>query len=113
MLIPLGEMREIVVVRLPVTTVDASGGEVQGYSESDPIYVSIRSLNSREFASYGQVNGEISHMCFGHYNDLNAIGSDCRIRNVETDQEFDISGPPVNSPKRDWSKLTLIYRENG
>ncbi len=109
---PIGEMREPAVVLTPITTVDSSGGEVQGYGASDPIFVSIRAMTAREAEQFGQIDGQVSHVCFGHWPDLNGIRSDARLRLVETSQEFDIVGPPLNSPERDWTKLTLVYREN-
>ena len=113
MKLPLGEMREPVVVRIRVTTVDESGGEVAGYAESDPIFVSIRAVGSRELLAYGTISADVSHVCFGHWHDLKDIRSDARIRMLETDQEFDVVGPAVQSPERDFAKLTLVWRENG
>jgi len=113
MQIPIGEMRESVVLLTPVLSRDESGGEVKTYTESPPFYVAIRALNARETLSYGQINADISHVCFGHYFDLVTIGSNALLRVKETGQEFDVIGPAVNSPDRDWSKLTLVWREHG
>jgi len=113
MLLPLGEMRESVVLMTPVVSIDESGGEKTTYSNSDPLFVSIRALSAKEAQQFGQINSEISHVCFGHWHDLNSIRSDTRLMVLETLQEFDIVGPPINSPERDWSKLTLVWRENG
>jgi len=113
MLVPISEMREPVVIRIPVTTIDESGGEVQGYADSDPLFVSVRALSARESQQFGQLNADITHVFFGHWHDLGALDSDARLRMIETEQEFDIVGPPINSPTRDWTKLTLVYRENG
>lgn len=113
MFVPLGEMREAVVTLTPTTIFDESGGETVEYVESDPIFVAIRALTAKETQSFGQLNANITHVCFGHWGDLNALAGDTRIRMVESSQEFDIDGLPINSPKRDWSKLTLVYRENG
>ncbi len=112
MLLPVGEMREPVVLLSPTVVRDESGGEEITYTASNPLFVSIRAMTARESQQYGQVNAEISHICFGHYADLSSVTSDTRLRISETGQEFDIIGPPVNSPTRDWTKLTLVWREN-
>ena len=114
MLTPLGQMREPIVVLTPTRTSDESGGEEIAYSAGDPIFVSLRSLTTREGVQFGQVNADISHIAFGHWGDLNALTAKNRIRMVEdATTEFDIAGGPINSPKRDWTRLTLIRRENG
>lgn len=113
MQVPIGEMRESVAILTPTLQRDESGGEETVYVEGNPIFVAIRGTTAREIESFGQVNGDISHICFGHWADLGAVSSKSRIRILESGQEFDIAGPPVNSPTRDWTKLTLVWRENG
>ncbi len=110
---PLGEMREQVAVLTPIRAVDESGGEVITYAESDPTFVSIRGLTTNESIQFGQVNADISHVCFGHYESLNQLTSKNRIRVLETLQEFDINGGPINDPKRSFTRLNLVLRENG
>ena len=112
MLVPLGEMREPVRILTPIRTVDEAGGEVWGYGESECIFMSIRGLSGSESLQFGQVNAKITNVGFGHYIDLFSISAKERIKMVETGQEFDIAGPPVNDPKKAWTKLTLVYREN-
>ena len=113
MRIPIGEMREPVIVLTRVRTSDESGGEVITYTESDPIFVSIRGMSTNEAVQLGQVNAEITHVCFGHWESLNQLVSTDRIRHLESGQEYDIAGAPINDPKRSWSRLNLVSRENG
>lgn len=113
MITPIGEMREQVVVLIPVRTIDPSGGEVVGYSSSDPMFVAIRSVSSREAVEFGQMSSEVSHICFGHWHSLNQITAKDRIRIIESDQEFDIAGDAINDPKRAFTRLNLVYRPNG
>ena len=113
MLVPLGQMREPVIILTPVRSTDESGGETLIYTESDPVFVALRSLTTTEGVQFGQVNAAVTHVLFGNWNDLAQLASNQRIRVVETNQEFDIAGAPINSPKRDWTKLTLVWRENG
>lgn len=114
MLTPLGQMREPVQILSPVRTVDNSGGEVITYTASNPLFLALRSTNSKEGVQFGQINSDVSHVAFGHWAELNGLTSRHRIRLVEDiDTEFDIDGGPINSPKRDWSRLNLVLRSNG
>lgn len=113
MLVPIGEMREAAVILTPVRTADASGGEVVNYTESDPIFVAVRSLSTKEAVQFGQMDSDINHVCFGHWAALNQLTATNRLRLLETNQEFDISGSPINDPKRSWTRLHLVSRENG
>lgn len=113
MLVPLGQMRDPAKIITPTRVNDASGGETVTYVEGDTIFVALRALTTSEAVSFGQVNASITHVLFGHWGDLNAINSKQRIRLVESGAEFDVAGGPINSPKRDWTKLTLVSRENG
>jgi head-tail adaptor len=112
MLAPIGEMREQAVVLTPVRTVDSSGGEVITYAESDPFFISLRSLTTNESVQFGQINSEVSHVAFGYWHDLNTITAINRIRIVETQQDFDIDGDPINDPKRAYTRLNLVMRSN-
>lgn len=112
MLAPIGEMREQVVILTPVRSVDASGGETFTYTESDPLFVSLRPMNAAESVQFQQVDAEVTNVCFGHWQSLNQVGSNNRIKILETGQEFDINGGPINDPKRAWTRLNLIAREN-
>lgn len=110
MLVPLGQMRDPAVILTPQRSVDSSGGEVIEYVASEPIYIALRALTTTEGVQFGQVNADITHVCFGHWHDLAALSSTQRIRVEETGDEYDIAGAPVNDPKRGWSKLTLVLR---
>lgn len=112
MLPPIGEMREPVVVLTPTTVIDESGGETTTYVASDTHFAAVRPLTARETAQFNQINGSVTHALFGHYEVFKAVTSDSRIRLVEDNTEFDIVGPPLNSPKRDHTKLMLELREN-
>lgn len=113
MLLPIGEMREVVVIRTPTVTRDDAGGQETTYIESDPLYVSLRAVGSREAIQFGQVNAEVTHVIFGHWHDLSGLPSDARIRLVEDDTEFDVIGLPINDPKRAFTRLNVLRRENG
>lgn len=110
---PLGEMRESVAILTPNLLIDDAGGQDTVYDESDPIFVSIRPLTSTEATQFAQVNANISHVIFGHYGELNAVSPDSRLRWLEFGIDFEIAGAPINSPNRDWTKLTAIRRFNG
>lgn len=110
MLVPLGEMREQVVILSPVRTADESGGEVITYTESQPLFASLRSLSTTEAVQFGQVNADISHVLFGHWPDLNQCTAKDRIKLVESGVEFDINGGPLNDPKRSYTRLNLVSR---
>ena len=110
---PIGEMRESVAILTPIRTVDSSGGEEYGWGVSDPLFMAIRATSTREALAFGQVNADVTHVAFGHWAELNQLTSKQRIRILETGQEFDIAGLPVNDPKRAWTRLSLIWRENG
>lgn len=109
---PIGEMREPVRILTPVTTVDESGGEVQGYGESEMIWISIRPQGTREALASQQVDATISHVAFGHYQDLSSITSKERIRLETTGAEFEVVGGPINDPMYRHTKLQLRSREN-
>lgn len=113
MLTPLGEMRTPVRIITPTRVNDASGGETVTYVEGDMIFAAVRAVSTSEATQFGQVNAAVSHVLFGHWHDLSQITSKQRVRIVETDEEFDITGGPINSPKRDFTKLQLVLRENG
>lgn len=113
MITPIGEMREQVVILTPVRTVDQSGGEVIEYNASDPLFVAIRGTNTREAVQFGQLSSDISHVCFGHWHSLNQLSATDRLRIVESGQEFDIDGLPINDPKRAFTRLHLVLRDNG
>lgn len=113
MITPIGEMREQVVILTPVRTVDQSGGEVITYTSSDPLFVAIRSVSTREAVQFGQISSEVSHICFGHWQSLKDIKATHRLRIVESDQEFDVAGDAINDPKRAWTRLHLVVRSNG
>lgn len=112
MLTPIGEMREPARILTQITTVDASGGEVQGYGQSDVLWISVRAMSTKEGQAFNQVEAEVSHVAFGHYGDLASVTSKDRVRLEETGEEFDIVGAPVKSPVKDWIKLNLLWREN-
>lgn len=109
---PIGEMREPAAIQTPTRTTDESGGDVISYADGDCIFLAIRAIGSREMMEFAQVNAEVSHVCFGHWCDLYDVSSKQRIKVLETGQTFDIAGPPMNDPKRAWSRLNLIWREN-
>ena len=111
MLAPIGEMREPAVILTPVRAYDASGGETVTYTESDPIFISLRPLSSTEAVQFNQVNSAITNVCFGHWQALSQLTATHRIKLLETDQEFDINGGPINDPKRSWTRLNLIARD--
>ena len=113
MQIPIGEMREPVSILTRVRGTDASGGEVITYTEGDPHFVSIRAMSTNEAVQLGQVNSAITHVCYGHYQSLNALDATNRIKRLETDEEFDINGGPLNDTKRAFTRLNLILRDNG
>jgi head-tail adaptor len=113
MQVPIGEMREPVSILSPTRTADASGGEIITYDESDQLFVSVRALSTTEAVQFGQVNSDISHVCFGHYESLSQLKSTDRIKLLETGDEFDINGSPINDPKRAWTRLNLMLRDNG
>jgi len=110
---PISEMRESVAILEPRTLIDDAGGQDTGYDETDPIFVSLRSLTATEATQFAQVNADISHIIFGHYADLCDISADARIRWLEFGIDFDISGSPINDPSRAFTKLTAIRRFNG
>lgn len=112
MLTPIGEMREPVLLLTRQRTTDEAGGEVLAYSESDPIFVAIRATNTLEQTQFNQVNADVSHLCFGHFQDLNGVASTTRIRELETGTEYDIAGLPINDPNKAWTKLMLVLRDN-
>jgi len=113
MLIPLGEMREVAVLLTPVMGVDEFGGEEITYVESHQFFIALRSVTATEAVQFGQVNSSVNYIAFGHWTDLAGVVSNQRLKIVETGIEYDITGPPINSPDRDWSKLQLVARENG
>lgn len=113
MIPPIGQMREPAVLLTPVRSVDEAGGEIVTYVEGNPIFVALRALTTTEGVQFGQVNADITHVCFGHWADLNALVSTQRLRIVETQQDFDIAGLPINDPKRAWARLNLVHREHG
>lgn len=114
MLVPVGQMRDAVLILTPVVGVDTSGGEIVTYTVGDPIFIALRSLTTREGVQFGQMNADVTHIAFGHWGDLNTLTSTNRIRSYEDESiEYDMSGPPINSAKRDWTRLHLIRRENG
>ncbi len=110
---PLGEMREAVAILSPELLIDEAGGQDTVYIENDPIFVSIRPLTSTEQTQFAQVNADISHVIFGHYNELCDVRADARIRWLEFSVDFDIAGQPINDPQRAFTKLTAIRRFNG
>lgn len=112
MLTPIGEMRHPAEVLLPTVTKDASGGQTTTYTAQPRIFVSLRPVTARERESFGQINAEVQYVVHGHWQSLNALPSDARLRIIETGQEFDIVGPPVNSAVRDWTRLHCVEREN-
>lgn len=114
MIIPLGEMRFPALILTPVRVADQSGGEEISYTESDPVWLALRSVSTNERVQFGQLAADISHVAFGHWSDLNGLTAEHRIRSFEdASLEFDISGGPINSPKRDHTRLNLVQRENG
>lgn len=113
MLTPIGEMREVVAILTPIAGTDSAGGQSTTWVAGDPLFVALRSPTSREAVQFGQTNADISHVIFGHWHDLNALVSDTRLRNLETDIEYEVVGLPQNDPKRAWSRLNVIHRENG
>ena len=114
MLVPVGQMRDAVLILTPVVGIDNSGGEVITYTVGDPIFVALRAVTTREGVQFGQMNADVTNIVFGHWGDLNALTANNRIRLYEDETiEFDMAGSPINSPKRDWTRLHLIRRENG
>ena len=113
MLVPLGQMREPAVILTPVRATDAYGGESITYTESACIFVALRSVSTAEGVQFGQMNADITYVLFGHWTDLNAVTSANRIKIVETLATFDINGGPINDPKRSFTRLNLVARENG
>lgn len=113
MLVPLGQMRDPAVILTPVRGADEFGGEVITYVESPCIFVALRSVTSKEAVEFGQLNADTNFICFGHWHDLSQLTAKDRLKVTETGQEFDILGPPVNDPKKGFTKLNLVLRENG
>lgn len=112
MLVPFCLMNEPARILVPIVTVDESGGQVNGYGESEIVWLMVRGMTTKEHEPFNQTEGEVSHVCFGHYGDLVGVTSKDRIQLEETGQQFDIVGPPVHSMLKDWTKLTLLWREN-
>lgn len=112
MQVPIGEMREPVVVLTPTTVIDEAGGETTTYVPGPTVFAAIRPLTAREVTQFGQINASVTHALFGHYQVFKSVKADYRIRVIEDSTEFDIIGPPLNSPKRDHTKLMLELREN-
>lgn len=112
MLTPIGEMRDPAHILTPTTTVDAAGGETTAYATGAVVFIAVRATTAREASSFGQINAEVTHIAHGHWQDFNAVTSKQRIRLMEGGVEFDIVGPPINSPMRDWTRLNLLRREN-
>ena len=113
MLTPIGEMREAVRIVTLTVTQDEAGGEVKTYVPGDLIWLAIRPLSTTEAVQLGQVNAEISHVAFGHYESLRYVRADDRVRMEETGEEFDVAGLPVYNNLRDWARLNLISRPYG
>lgn len=112
MLAPVGEMREVVRLREQVVTTDRSGGEKVAYIESPDFFVALRPLSPTESTKFNQVDAQVTYLAFGHYHDLKNVKATHRLQVVETKQEFDISGPPLHDPKRAYTRLNLVWREN-
>ena len=114
MITPLGEMRFPALILTPVRLVDQSGGEEITYTAGDQIWLALRSVSTGERVQFGQLAADISHVAFGHWADLNSVTAKHRVRSFEdASLEFDVSGGPINSPKRDHTRLNLVQRENG
>jgi hypothetical protein len=113
MLIPLGQMRDPAVVLSPTRSVDEFGGEIIEYTESDLIFIGLRAVTTAEAVQFDQMNATTNFICFGHWHDLGLLTSQDRIRLAETDEEFDINGAPINDPKKGFTRLNLVLRENG
>lgn len=111
--VPIGEMRQPAVLLSPVVTIDEAGGETVTYAESDFFYCAIRVVGSKEALAFGQINAEVSHICFGHYHDFKQVTSDMRLRDLDTNIEYDIAGPPMIGQHFDHARLNLLQRENG
>lgn len=113
MIIPLGQMRDPVVILTPVRGTDESGGEDITYTAGDPIFLALRSITTREGIQFGQMNSDVSHIAFGHWFDLNTLTSEHRVRSLEDETvEYDIDGGPVNDASRGFTRLKLVRREN-
>lgn len=113
MLTPIGQMREIVAVLSPTTTVDESGGEVTTYKQSPSANAAVRSVSTKEAVQFGQINAEVTHVLFGHWYDFHATPPEAKIRDLETDEEYEIIGGPINDSKKGWTRLNLVRRFNG
>lgn len=109
---PIGEMREIVAILTPTLSSDEAGGEQTTWTAGSAVHAAIRPLSAKEQEQFGQINAEVSHVLFGHWHDFNAVSSAARIRDLVTLDEYEIAGPPLNSPKHDHTRLNLIWREN-
>ncbi len=112
MRIPLGELREPVIIRSPTVVTDEAGGESVTYTESPQTWAAIRPASAKEGREQQQMNASSTHILFGHWQDFSRVTSEDRIRNLDTGEEFDIVGPPLNNPARDHTKLNLLLREN-
>lgn len=113
MLTPIGEMRDVIAVLTPTTTIDASGGEVTTYAQGDPLYVALRATTTREAVQFGQVNADVSHVIFGHWHDLNGLSANAKLIHWETGEQYELVGMPINDPKRAFTRLNVTRRENG
>lgn len=106
-------MREPVRIVSLTVTQDEAGGEVKTYVAGALIWLAIRPLGTTESVQLGQVNAEITHVAFGHYDVLRTVRADDRVRHEETGEEYDIAGLPVYNNLRDWARLNLISRPYG
>ena len=77
------------------------------------MFAAVRGLSTSEAIQFGQLNSDVSHVLFGHWQSLNQVTSKDRIKMLETGQTFDINGGPINDSKRSWTRLNLVLRENG
>lgn len=109
---PIGEMRDPMAILTPTDVADQSGGQETVYAESASVFCSIRPLTTREATVFAQVNAEISHVMFGHYEELKDVAANDRIRWLEMGIDFDVAGLPMNSPSRNFTRLSLIQREH-
>jgi head-tail adaptor len=110
---PIGEMRTPAAIMTPSVARDASGGELKTYADGSTIFVALRATSGTETAQFGQIAANVSHIAFGHWYDLNEITADHRLKIIESGDEFEVYGPPMNDQKRSFTRLNLVLRENG
>lgn len=88
--IPFGKLRDPVDILDPKTIRDDAGGETKTYRAGNSVFVWIKPLRGNEFLQAKQVVGDVTHKIIGHYDELKDVTPENRIRNTETDVEYDV-----------------------